>query len=343
MCERFARIASNLLFAIFSPPKRNSQKKGSVREPRWNDSRESGDSCESANRLVRIGPSKPQKLMMKFWISGSEKRPYIGHGEVRVYRGVSRGVQRTTWGRSLKNWELQISCFWRVLGVERTFWDSSLLVSLTLSDTPVLFTPPTSPPPINTEVSEEVSRALRALWNGEKVSKMSPVASGPGTPKASKKSRSGTVRKDSFDTFWRLSPKTSQTVPETFNSAQTRCIVKGEAQKSQLFWRFSGGFWSSEERLFCKNSTRQPSNLIRSPIFTNTSCKSSFLYNAPSVHTVQTFWRLLGVPGPDALGDIFETFFGFSKGQGASVRAGWSPKRGFLVANFLSLFQKKKA
>ena len=25
-------------------------------------------------------------------------------------------------------------------------------------------------------------------------------------------------------------------------SVQTRCIVKGEAQKSPLFWRFSGGF-----------------------------------------------------------------------------------------------------
>ena len=28
----------------------------------------------------------------------------------------------------------------------------------------------------------------------------------------------------------------------TLNSVQTRCIVKGEAQKSPLFWRFSGGF-----------------------------------------------------------------------------------------------------
>ena len=26
------------------------------------------------------------------------------------------------------------------------------------------------------------------------------------------------------------------------NSVQTRCIVKGEAQKSPLFWQFSGGF-----------------------------------------------------------------------------------------------------
>ena len=37
-----------------------------------------------------------------------------------VYRGtgVSRGVRRTTWERSLKNWELQISCFEEFLGGE---------------------------------------------------------------------------------------------------------------------------------------------------------------------------------------------------------------------------------
>ena len=54
-CERFARIAS--CDSQFWPPKRNSQKRGSVREPR-NDSQESGDSRESANRFARIGPSK---------------------------------------------------------------------------------------------------------------------------------------------------------------------------------------------------------------------------------------------------------------------------------------------
>ena len=48
----------------------------------------------------------------------------------------------------------------------------------------------------------EVSRALRAR-NAEKVSKMSPGASGPGTPKSLQKV-SGTVREDSFDTFRRL-------------------------------------------------------------------------------------------------------------------------------------------
>ena len=37
----------------------------------------------------------------------------FGQGEVRVYKGtgVSRGVRRTTWERSLKNWELQTPCF----------------------------------------------------------------------------------------------------------------------------------------------------------------------------------------------------------------------------------------
>ena len=68
---------------------------------------------------------------------------------------------------------------------------------------------------------------------------------------------------------------------------QTRCIVKGEAQKSPLFWQFSGGFWFSQDRLFSRNSTRKPLNLIKSLIFTNTPCKSTCLYNAPSMHTVE--------------------------------------------------------
>ena len=70
------------------------------------------------------------------------------------------------------------------------------------------------------------------------------------------------------------------------NSVQTRCIVKGEAQKSPLFWRFSAGFWFSQDRLFSRNSTRNPLNLIKSPIFTNAPCKTPCLYNAPSMHTV---------------------------------------------------------
>ena len=70
------------------------------------------------------------------------------------------------------------------------------------------------------------------------------------------------------------------------NSVQTRCIVKGEAQKNPLFWWFSGGFWFSQDRLFFRNSTRKPLNLIKSPIFANAPCKTTCLYNAPSMHTV---------------------------------------------------------
>ena len=71
------------------------------------------------------------------------------------------------------------------------------------------------------------------------------------------------------------------------NSVQTRCIVKGEAQKSTLFWRFSGGFCFSQDRLFSRNSTRKPLNLIKSPIFTNAPYKTVCLYNAPSMHTLE--------------------------------------------------------
>ena len=71
------------------------------------------------------------------------------------------------------------------------------------------------------------------------------------------------------------------------NSVQTRCIVKGEAQKSPLFGQFSRGFLFSQERLFCRNYTRNPLNLIKFAIFTNTPCKSTCLDNAPSMHTVE--------------------------------------------------------
>ena len=72
-----------------------------------------------------------------------------------------------------------------------------------------------------------------------------------------------------------------------FNNVQTRCIVKGEAQKSPLFGRFSGGFLFSQDRLFSRNSTRKPLNLIKSPIFTNAAYKTAGLYNAPSMHTLE--------------------------------------------------------
>ena len=78
-------------------------------------------------------------------------------------------------------------------------------------------------------------------------------------------------------------------------SVQTGCIVKGEAQKSPLFWRFSGGLWFSQDRLFSRNSTRRPLNLVKSSRFLQTPLvKSTCLYNAPSMHTVESFLILNG-------------------------------------------------
>ena len=75
--------------------------------------------------------------------------PLCGLLKVRVYRGtgVSCGVRRTTWERSLKNWELQISCFEELLGGENVLG----LVPASLPDTlgcACTFYAPTSPPPI---------------------------------------------------------------------------------------------------------------------------------------------------------------------------------------------------
>ena len=42
--------------------------------------------------------------------------------------------------------------------------------------------------------------------------------------------------------------------PQIFRRrVQTRCIVKGEAHKSRLFWRFSGGLWSGKDPLGCSS------------------------------------------------------------------------------------------
>ena len=75
--------------------------------------------------------------------------PFLGHGEVRVYRGtgVSRRVLRTTWERSLKNWELQIFCF-------EEFWGGETVLGLVPASLPdtlgyaCTFYAPTFPPPI---------------------------------------------------------------------------------------------------------------------------------------------------------------------------------------------------
>ena len=73
----------------------------------------------------------------------------------------------------------------------------------------------------------------------------------------------------------------------SLNNIQTRCIVKGEAQKNPLFWRFSWGFWFFL-RIACSLGIPQENLLKFNQIsdFTNTPCKSTCLYNAPSMHNV---------------------------------------------------------
>ena len=77
---------------------------------------------------------------------------------------------------------------------------------------------------------------------------------------------------------------------KTISSVQTRCIVKGEAQKSPLFWRFSGGFWFSQDRLFSRNSTRNPLNLIKNPRFLQTPLVNPLVF---TMHLVCTLLRQL--------------------------------------------------
>ena len=60
--------------------------------------------------------------------------------------------------------------------------------------------------------------------------------------------------------------------------------MKGEAQKSSLIWRFVFDFLRSACSIGFQ--LENPLNLIKSPIFTNTPCKFTCLYHAPSLHTV---------------------------------------------------------
>ena len=89
---------------------------------------------------------------------------WLGKGEVRVYRGtgVSHGVRRTTWDRSLKNWELQIPCF------EEFFWGGNTLglVPASLPHTlgyACTFYAPTSPPPIGVSRWSPFSKSIWAF------------------------------------------------------------------------------------------------------------------------------------------------------------------------------------
>ena len=89
--------------------------------------------------------------------------PFLGHGEVRVYRGtgVPRGVRRTTWERSLKNWELQISCFEELLDGENVLGLVPASLPLTLGYA-CTFYAPTSPPPIFVSQPSRTTQAAQA-------------------------------------------------------------------------------------------------------------------------------------------------------------------------------------
>ena len=68
---------------------------------------------------IVLNSEKPPSI--EYRVNGNLR--YLATGEVRVYRGtgVSRGVRRTIWDRSLKIWELQIPCF------EEFFWGGNTL------------------------------------------------------------------------------------------------------------------------------------------------------------------------------------------------------------------------
>ena len=120
--------------------------------------RSSGNTQTLQNGNNPKGLKKPEKIL---GVTLPQKES-VGHGEVRVYRGtgVSRGVRRATWERSLKMWELQIPCFEEFLW-GGTLWDSSLPVSLTLWDTPALFTPPLPLPQVWQKSDEKSDRSVR--------------------------------------------------------------------------------------------------------------------------------------------------------------------------------------
>ena len=126
-----------------------------------------------------------------------------------MYRGtgVSRGVRRTTWDRSLKNWELQIPCF------EEFFWGGNTLglVPASLPHTlgyACTFYAPTSPPPrkirskIRGKIRDELSFCnfsdLSSGMHQSVVQKRSEVF-----PQKGMSLRSSTPRQHSLNTSYR--------------------------------------------------------------------------------------------------------------------------------------------
>ena len=71
-----------------------------------------------------------------------------------------------------------------------------------------------------------------------------PVAAGLGALLGNEKPAQHFPAYDSSETAsgYGCPPILRSIAANQINSVQTRCIVKGEAQKSPRFWRFSGGF-----------------------------------------------------------------------------------------------------
>ena len=70
-------------------------------------------------------------------------------------------------GRDPSKFGSSESLILRSLGGDGTHWDSSLLVSLTLWDTPVLFTPPLALPQIHLRLRELHEQFVWELFLGE--------------------------------------------------------------------------------------------------------------------------------------------------------------------------------
>ena len=71
------------------------------------------------------------------------------------------------------------------------------------------------------------------------------------------------------------------------NNLQTRCIVKARLRRVHFSGDFLRGFDFLRSACSLGIPQENPLNSIKSPIFTNTPCKFTCLYNAPSIHTVE--------------------------------------------------------
>ena len=117
-----------------------SLKSLSFKDMRWSEFLWRGNFRDKSQKCSGPGISDFPKLSVTalFWPRGSTG--------VQRYGCIPRSAANNL-GEIPQNLGALNPLFWRVFGGEGTHWDVSLLVSLTLWDTPVLFTPPLPPPP----------------------------------------------------------------------------------------------------------------------------------------------------------------------------------------------------